>query len=162
MKRISLDQMKNMSIDNLIELYRDGYRLEEHTSIASLSTKKIFNIPADTQPIVNSSISTSTITALQLENTAWPKFHRDLKNTGQSPYTSDADGTIKWYINFPDGIRGTPAIDIDGTIYVGMNSGLYAINPDGTIKWSYPAAGSEYSSPVISQDGIIYNFDGAR
>lgn len=29
--------MKNMSIDNLIELYRHGYRLEEHTSIASLS-----------------------------------------------------------------------------------------------------------------------------
>ena len=37
MKRINLDQMKNMSIDNLIELYRDGYRLEEHTPIASLS-----------------------------------------------------------------------------------------------------------------------------
>ncbi len=37
MKRINLDQMKNMSIDNLIELYRDGYRLGEHTPITSLS-----------------------------------------------------------------------------------------------------------------------------
>lgn len=94
---------------------------------------------------------------LQLESTAWPKFHRNLKNTGQSLYTSDANGVIKWYINFPSNIRGTPTIDIDGTIYVGMDS-LYAINPDGTVKWSYPDAGSEYSSPIISQDGIIYNF----
>ncbi len=37
MKRISLDQMKNMSIDTLIELYRDGYRLEEHIPIKPLS-----------------------------------------------------------------------------------------------------------------------------
>lgn len=37
MKRINLDQMKNMSIDNLIESYRNGYRLEEHAPITSLS-----------------------------------------------------------------------------------------------------------------------------
>ncbi len=43
MKRINLDQMKNMSIDNLIELYRDGYRLEEHTPIIPLSDFNTFN-----------------------------------------------------------------------------------------------------------------------
>lgn len=36
MKIISLDQMKSISIDDLIELYRDGYRFEEHTSVTSL------------------------------------------------------------------------------------------------------------------------------
>jgi len=43
MKRIGFDQMKNMSIDNLIELYRDGYRLEENTPIRSLSNFNRFN-----------------------------------------------------------------------------------------------------------------------
>lgn len=45
MKRINLDQMKNMSIDNLIELYRDGYRLEEHTPITPLSDVNMSNFP---------------------------------------------------------------------------------------------------------------------
>ena len=45
----------------------------------------------------------------------------------------------------------TPAIALDGTIYIGSNEGyLYALNPvDGTIKWSYYAGHPLQSSPVI-------------
>jgi outer membrane protein assembly factor BamB len=31
----------------------------------------------------------------------------------------------------------SPAIDSDGTIYVGGGKGLYALNPDGSLKWSH-------------------------
>jgi outer membrane protein assembly factor BamB len=45
----------------------------------------------------------------------------------------------------------TPAIALDGTIYIGSNEGyLYALNPvDGTIKWSYYAGHPLQSSPTI-------------
>ncbi len=59
----------------------------------------------------------------------------------------------------------TPAIDDDGTIYVGTgvylgtNSGsLYAVNPDGTQKWKYDLDNNA-TSPVIGQDGTIYIMD---
>jgi outer membrane protein assembly factor BamB len=49
----------------------------------------------------------------------------------------------------------SPAIGDDGTIYVGTEIALYAINSDGTIKWK-----TDYenvtSSPAIAKDGTIY------
>lgn len=92
------------------------------------------------------------------------KFHRDLRNTGQSIYPSYTDGTIKWTyliktsVPWSINVRGSPAIDVDGTIYIGETyGGFFAINPDRTLKWYYPAGGGGYSSPVISPiDGTIY------
>src|SRR5713226_1175268 len=38
----------------------------------------------------------------------------------------------------PDNLpEHSPAIDADGTIYVGGANRLYALNPDGTEKWFY-------------------------
>ena len=51
----------------------------------------------------------------------------------------------------------TPAINKDGTIYVGSSdSKLYAINYDGSKKWSYKTNGAVRSTPAVSNDGIIY------
>lgn len=65
MKRISLDQMKNMSLDNLIELYRDGYRLEEHTPINSLSnfhTIDFYNIRTLQGPLLDPVVNFGKVT----------------------------------------------------------------------------------------------------
>ena len=51
----------------------------------------------------------------------------------------------------------SPAIESDGTIYVGSDdNNLYAINPDGSKKWAYATNGVVYSSPAIGSDGTLY------
>lgn len=68
------------------------------------------------------------------------------------------DGTLKWRFKTEGLILGSsPAIDEDGTIYVGSwDTKLYAINPNGTQKWSVGTGGSIFSSPAIGDDGTIY------
>jgi outer membrane protein assembly factor BamB len=54
-------------------------------------------------------------------------------------------------------VISSPAIDSDGTIYVGSEDfKLYAINSDGSEKWNYAVAGGIPSSPTIGYDGTIY------
>ncbi len=50
----------------------------------------------------------------------------------------------------------SPAVGSDGTIYIGSDEGLKAVEPDlSTFKWSYD---DDYikSSPAVSSDGTIY------
>ena len=62
----------------------------------------------------------------------------------------------KWEFS-TSGKLSKPAINKDGTIYVGSgDSKLYAINYDGSKKWSYKTNGAVRSTPAISNDGIIY------
>lgn len=74
--------------------------------------------------------------------------------TGQAlaAYTSDA--FISWIYDVPAG--GYPALASDGTIYVGANGLLAAVNPDGTGKWSFALPGQLAFSPSIAADGTIY------
>jgi len=54
-------------------------------------------------------------------------------------------------------VFSSPAIGLDGTIYVGSNDGkLYAINSNGTQRWNFTAGDWVISSPAISSDGTIY------
>ncbi|GAB6162857.1 hypothetical protein JCM12298_20170 [Desulfothermus naphthae] len=48
-----------------------------------------------------------------------------------------------------------PAIGNDGTIYIGSDDYLYAINPDGTLKWKFEIMGY-FSSLAIGEDETIY------
>jgi len=68
------------------------------------------------------------------------------------------NGILKWRYKIGYLIWGSsPAIDEDGTIYVGSwDSYLYAINPNGTLKWRIAAGGNIASSPAIAEDGTIY------
>lgn len=81
------------------------------------------------------------------------------------------DGDILWTFTPVGRLTSYPAIDTDGTIYVGVTKQigilryeyyLYAINSDGTQKWvspSMPGNGSEsltIPQPAIGDDGIIY------
>jgi alpha-tubulin suppressor-like RCC1 family protein len=57
----------------------------------------------------------------------------------------------------------SPAIDADGTIYIGGGFGVFAINPDGTTKWVFTPARKDttsermfQSSPAIGPDGTVY------
>lgn len=76
-------------------------------------------------------------------------------------YAIYPNGTEKWKYKTDGLILGSsPAIDEDGTIYVGSwDCKLYAINPNGTLKWKGGGGGSIASSPAIGEDGSIYYGD---
>ncbi|MCX6227534.1 MAG: PQQ-binding-like beta-propeller repeat protein [Bacteroidia bacterium] len=70
---------------------------------------------------------------------------------------SQTSGTKKWdYLtDFP--ILSSPAIGIDGTIYIVSMRNLHAIAPDGTQKWEFLLGDNMgTSSPAIGSDGTIY------
>jgi outer membrane protein assembly factor BamB len=59
--------------------------------------------------------------------------------------------------NAQRGPNYTPVVGDDGTIYVGLDEGLFAIAPDGTERWLH-ALGREriQSPPAIGPDGTLY------
>ncbi|WP_242156283.1 PQQ-binding-like beta-propeller repeat protein [Aestuariivivens sediminis] len=71
---------------------------------------------------------------------------------------NSADGTIKWSYDLLGESLVTPAIDNDGNIYVGDESGFFhVIDPDGNKKWKEMQLGSRvWSSAAIGSDGTIY------
>ena len=63
----------------------------------------------------------------------------------------------KWHTNIGSLVFSSPAIDNNGTIYIGSNDWyFYAINSNGTRKWRYKTGGGVSSSPAIAEDGTIY------
>jgi len=84
-------------------------------------------------------------------------------------YAIYPNGTLKWkYDDWYGVIEHTaPAIDENGTIYVGLtinvfnSKDFYAFYPNGTVKWIYPVGENVFSSPAIGDDGVIY-FGGGK
>lgn len=78
--------------------------------------------------------------------TSWPdyKFH-----------AINPDGTSKWYAT-AGGTFYTPAIGIDGIIYVGCYSGVYAVDPAPSVEWEYLRTFMITSPIAISKSGVIY------
>jgi len=82
--------------------------------------------------------------------------HTGTSNQFDVEINNGIPGTQKWA--FPTGsvVSSSPAIDEDGTIYVGSDN-LYAIHPDGSQKWAFgTTSGISLSSPAIGTDGTIY------
>jgi outer membrane protein assembly factor BamB len=99
------------------------------------------------------------IRPISSDSSPWSMYCHDTRHTGRSPYnTADNPGTIKWkYETGDDWIDSSPAIDENGTIYVGSDERcLFAFNPNGTIKWRFDTNGWLESSPAIGKDGTIY------
>jgi outer membrane protein assembly factor BamB/subtilisin family serine protease len=70
---------------------------------------------------------------------------------------SGTGSPLKWKFQTGGDVYSSPAIGLDGTIYVGSNDYyLYAINPDGTEKWKFQTSSNVNSSPAIGSDGTIY------
>ena len=66
---------------------------------------------------------------------------------------------------FPTGkyVFSSPALDDDGTIYIGSGNGrMYALRPNGSLKWSFLTGAEIQSSPAIGKDGTIYFGSGDR
>ena len=92
-----------------------------------------------------------------LANSPWPMLQHDLQHTGRSSYSGPSSPLLRWSFTTGERIHSSPAIDTEGTIYVGSDDGyLYAINPNGNLKWRYQTGGMVSSSPALGSDGTIY------
>lgn len=95
-----------------------------------------------------------------LMNSSWPMFHHDTHHTGRSPYAPiDYQPAVKWKFLMHGLTLSSPAIDENGTIYIGSDDfqkSFYAINSNGTEKWHYGVEEFILSSPTIGFDNTIY------
>jgi sugar lactone lactonase YvrE len=85
-------------------------------------------------------------------------------------YAFDYVGKLKWKFELPSGSGSIPAIDVDGTVYVGRNTSrtaadsvnFIALHPNGTVKFQLCLRSPDGtvpdidSRPAISGDGKIY------
>ncbi len=85
-------------------------------------------------------------------------------------YAFDYVGKLKWKFELPSSSGSIPAIDVDGTIYVGRNTSrtpadsinFVALYPNGTVKFQLSLRSPDGtvpdidSRPAISSDGKIY------
>ena len=108
------------------------------------------------------------------DDSPWPTFRRDQRNTGSSPVIATYHNDKPWIFQTGKGIFNTPVIDNKGIIYIGSaDHFFYAINPDGTLNWKYEtgeiidsAAAIGRFDPqkgivpitFISGDGFMYHF----
>lgn len=86
----------------------------------------------------------------------WPKFHADLRNSGQTTY---AYPVTTWQTPTSANITlSSPAIGTDGTVFLGGSDGkVEAFDPKtGALKWSYSTSGPIQSSPVVSSTGALF------
>ncbi len=76
------------------------------------------------------------------------------------------DGVAAWQTSMPGQLLGSPVIDREGHVYVGVSRGGQGggrrgllVSVDGNshkIRWQYEAAGPVESTPVVGDDGLIY------
>ncbi|MEK7368108.1 MAG: PQQ-binding-like beta-propeller repeat protein, partial [Planctomycetota bacterium] len=93
------------------------------------------------------------------ENTKipWQMFRNNPSHTGQSQHPGTRTGVLKWRFSTAGNVTSSPAVDRDGTVYVGSEDGnLYAVTADGGKKWAFRAKEGITSSPAIGSDGTIY------
>ncbi|MBN1430747.1 MAG: PQQ-binding-like beta-propeller repeat protein [Anaerolineae bacterium] len=105
-------------------------------------------------------VAVASTQAAPLEQTAdapWPMFRHDIQRAGRTTNLGPQTNNLLWTYQTGDAVNSSPAVESDGTIYVGSEDhNLYAINPGGTLKWTYTTGGGVSSSPAIGHDSTIY------
>jgi outer membrane protein assembly factor BamB len=136
-------------------------------TIPAGSTLVNFSIATSRTPVVVNAKVTATKGSVVLTGTLpvlpigldlsspWAKFHGDAANTGYSP---NGVTSPDWSATIGSPVLSSPAIGLDGTIYVGANNGyLYALKgTDGSVLWKYKTGGRIASSPVVTKNGVVF------
>ncbi len=141
-------------------------------TIAAGSTKGSFTaqaagVPASGSVVIMAKISgrsagATLVVTGALANSAWPKFHGDVQDTGVG-VGGGAGGAVKWQLHIPsaDFIGSSPVLGSDGTVYIGASGvsdgGMYAINGKGAaIRWRFQTGGPIVSTPAVGANGLLY------
>ncbi len=103
------------------------------------------------QSAANFAINTGTVKS----NDPWPIYHHDMQHTGRSTFNGPASPTVIWkYASGP--FASSPVVKADGTIYVGNNTNLLALDATGNKKWAFKSNASVLASPGIGSNGTVY------
>ena len=97
----------------------------------------------------------------------WPMYGYDAQHTFKTSVAGPVTSTIKWQLEaadtkLPSYARAQqfstgPAVDQNGTIYIGTSKGLLALDKNGNFKWQYSTTTRGIlRAPLIGQDGTIY------
>ncbi len=85
---------------------------------------------------------------------AWEKFRHDLSNSGQgNGLVADNNGQLKWQTQIDETpLSSSPAIGLDGTVYVGTEGGTLAAldATNGSIKWTVCSCDAPGSSTPLT------------
>ncbi len=87
----------------------------------------------------------------------WPKFRRDVAQTGAAPFSLCDDGSDFWTFRTGKGIFSSPVVGGDGTVYIGSaDRNFYALNSDGTERWRFETGEIIDSSALLDDQGRVY------
>jgi outer membrane protein assembly factor BamB len=107
--------------------------------------------------------STSAVTEVKIHNAIFGQFIFSLTVQDESSLQSSTNIFLDyaqselWKFDIHNEITASPAIGMDGTIYIGSwDTYLYAVNPDGTQKWKFQTGDRITSSAAIGTDSTIY------
>ena len=70
--------------------------------------------------------------------------------------TLNPDGTPRNEVKTGGATASSPALGVDGTIYLGINSNYCGLTPEGRQQWVHPTGGLIESSPALAADGVFY------
>ncbi len=70
-------------------------------------------------------------------------------------YAVTVDQTLLWVYPTGNVLRSSPALGLDGRVYIGSGSRLLAINAAGELEWDFSTGGSIYGSPVYWEDDDV-------
>lgn len=118
--------------------------------------------------------------AAGLGTTGWyvhaaPALRRDgvlvVVSRDQCVYGFALDGQQLWCTEMPGQLLGSPVLDAQGHVYVGLSLSQRGRPPEGAlisldgnshkVRWHYQAASAVESTPVIGADGTLYFGDNA-
>ena len=86
----------------------------------------------------------------------WPMFRHDPQHSGENAVAPPALPTVIWTFPTQGEIWSSPAVGLDGTIYIGSNDKhLYALTRQGKLKWAFETMGYVFSSPAVAGDGTV-------
>jgi large repetitive protein len=102
----------------------------------------------------------ANFTVTLVGDSPWPMYHQNPARTGLSEVdTSGNAGQMLWTYNTNEEVViPSPAIGVDGAIFIRGDQVIHAINPDGTSRWTFPYVSHEgvQGSPTVGFDGAIY------
>ena len=110
----------------------------------------------------NTVSNSTSFRVLEYPSPQWANEGQNSQNTGQSPYESNTNGEIAWFIQINNEIIGNLVIDSEGNIYVATHSVIYSFDCNGDLRWNYSSESLEgnFSGLSIGRDVIVSPSEG--
>ena len=77
--------------------------------------------------------------------------------SGDTVYTLDAQGQVRWQYRLGGRIHTSPAVGADGTLYIGASTGTFlALDTNGNVRWQTMLGAGLRTAPALNADGVIH------